>query len=40
MVGHIIGLKTHEAIIRNDHHFKRFIGVGLMVVSAIGLYRL
>ncbi len=40
MVGHIIGLKTHEAIIRNDHHFKRFIGVGLMVVSAIGLYRI
>jgi uncharacterized membrane protein YfcA len=40
MIGHIIGLKTHEAIIRNDHHFKRFIGVGLMVVSAIGLYRL
>lgn len=40
LVGHVIGLKTHEAIIRNDHHFKRFIGLGLMVVSAIGLYRL
>ncbi|NOR51877.1 MAG: TSUP family transporter [Gammaproteobacteria bacterium] len=40
LVGHIIGLKTHETIIRNDHHFKRFIGLGLMVVSAIGLYRL
>ena len=40
LVGHVIGLKTHEAIIRNDHHFKRFIGMGLMVVSVIGLYRL
>ena len=39
-VGHVIGLKTHDVILRNDQHFKRVIGVGLMVVSILGLWAL
>jgi len=39
-VGHVIGLKAHEAILANDSAFKRIIGAGLMVVSALGLAKL
>lgn len=37
-IGHIIGLKAHEAILRNDQLFKRWIGAGLVVVSGLGLW--
>jgi len=37
-IGHYIGLKTHEGIIRNDRLFKRWIGGGLLVVSSLGLW--
>lgn len=36
-VGHVLGLRAHEAITRNDLLFKRWIGGGLVVVSALGL---
>lgn len=36
-IGHIVGLKAHEAIIRNDSLFKRWIGGGLAIVSTLGL---
>lgn len=39
-IGHIIGLRVHDAILRNDHQFKRWIGAGLMVVSTLGLLKL
>ncbi len=39
-IGHIAGLKVHEAILRNDHRFKRCIGAGLFAVSALGLWNL
>ncbi len=39
-VGHFIGLKTHDAILRNDVVFKRFIGVMLIVVSGLALWNL
>ncbi|HEY0634312.1 MAG TPA: TSUP family transporter [Gammaproteobacteria bacterium] len=39
-IGHVIGLKTHEAIIRNDRLFKRWIGGGLLLVSGLGLSHL
>jgi len=39
-IGHVIGLKVHEAILRNDQQFKRWIGAGLMVVSTLGLWNL
>lgn len=39
-VGHALGLKAHDAIIRNDAHFKRWTGVGLMIVSGLGLLKL
>ncbi|HEY0722315.1 MAG TPA: TSUP family transporter [Gammaproteobacteria bacterium] len=39
-IGHFIGLKTHEAIIRNDRLFKQWIGSGLLLVSGLGLWRL
>lgn len=39
-IGHLIGLKTHDAIIKNDQLFKRWIGVGLIVVSLLGLWKL
>lgn len=39
-IGHVIGLKTHDAIIRNDRLFKRWIGGGLLLVSSLGLWDL
>lgn len=39
-IGHVIGLKAHETILRNDQRFKRWIGVGLILVSSLGLSQL
>ena len=36
-IGHILGLKAHNAIMRNDLLFKRWIGGGLIIVSVLGL---
>ncbi|WML90990.1 TSUP family transporter [Thiothrix lacustris] len=36
-IGHVLGLKTHAAITRNDITFKRWIGGGLAIVSTLGL---
>jgi len=39
-VGHFIGLKTHDMILRNDVVFKRVIGGMLVVVSGLALWNL
>lgn len=39
-IGHIAGLKAHDAILKNDSLFKRGIGLGLMAVSLLGLWAL
>lgn len=39
-IGHVLGLRTHDAILHNDAKFKRWIGAGLMVVSLLGLWKL
>jgi uncharacterized membrane protein YfcA len=39
-IGHVLGLKAHDTIIRNDLIFKRWIGGGLVVISALGLWNL
>lgn len=39
-IGHVLGLKAHDAIMRNDQNFKRWTGVGLMIVSGLGLLKL
>lgn len=39
-VGHVLGLKTHQAIMRNERSFKRWVGGGLVVVSLLGLVNL
>lgn len=39
-VGHYLGLRAHEAITRNDILFKRWVGGGLVIVSALGLLSL
>lgn len=39
-IGHVIGLKVHDAILRNDQQFKRWVGAGLMVISLLGLWNL
>lgn len=36
-IGHIIGLKTHDLILRNDVMFKRLIGGMLVIVSGLAL---
>jgi len=36
-IGHVIGLKTHDLILKNDEIFKRVIGGMLMVVCILGL---
>ena len=39
-VGHLIGLKTHDMILRNDVVFKRVIGAMLVIVSSMALVSL
>ncbi len=39
-IGHIAGLKVHEAIVQNDVLFKRWVGAGLAIVSGLGLWGL
>jgi hypothetical protein len=39
-IGHLVGLKTHDVIIKNDHRYKRWIGSGLLLVSILGLWKL
>lgn len=36
-IGHIIGLKTHNLILKNDQQFKRVIGAVLIIISVLGL---
>ena len=36
-IGHVIGLKMHTLIIKNDQLFKRIIGAVLIVISVLGL---
>ena len=37
-IGHVVGLRVHEAIVQNDVLFKRWVGTGLVVVSSLGLW--
>jgi uncharacterized membrane protein YfcA len=39
-IGHVMGLKAHQAITRNELLFKRWVGGGLVIVSALGLWSL
>lgn len=39
-IGHLLGLKVHEAVLRNDQLFKRWMGAGLLIVSGLGLWHL
>ncbi|MCW8986091.1 MAG: sulfite exporter TauE/SafE family protein [Gammaproteobacteria bacterium] len=36
-IGHVIGIKTHELILKNDQLFKQIIGGVLMIISLLGL---
>lgn len=36
-IGHFIGLKTHDYILKNDQEFKRVIGAVLIIISVLGL---
>lgn len=37
-VGHYLGLKAHDIIIKNDALFKRWMGGGVVIISALGLW--
>lgn len=37
-IGHFIGLKAHLAISKNDVIFKRWMGGGVVIISALGLW--
>jgi len=37
-IGHYLGLKAHDSIIKNDALFKRWMGGGVMFISALGLW--
>lgn len=39
-IGHVLGLKAHAVMARNDALFKRWLGAGLVVVSTLGLLKL
>ena len=36
-IGHIVGIKTHDLILKNDKQFKRIIGAALIIISLLGL---
>ncbi len=36
-IGHFLGLKAHQSIVKNDKTFKRWLGGGIVLVSALGL---
>lgn len=36
-IGHVIGLKAHDLILKNDRLFKQIIGAVLIVISVLGL---
>jgi len=38
-IGHFMGLKAHDFILRNDALFKRIVGGVLIVISCLGLYQ-
>lgn len=38
-IGHVIGLKFHDLILKNDQLFKRIIGGVLGIISSIGLWQ-
>jgi uncharacterized protein len=37
-IGHVIGLKAHVAISNHDVAFKRWMGGGVVIISALGLW--
>lgn len=37
-IGHVLGLKVHDAIAHNDRAFKRWMGGGVVIVSLLGLW--
>ncbi|MBD3671373.1 MAG: sulfite exporter TauE/SafE family protein [Gammaproteobacteria bacterium] len=39
-IGHVLGLRAHELILRNDALFKRMIGGVLVIISLLGLFQL
>ena len=38
-IGHVLGLKMHDRIMRNDQQFKRVIGGTLLLVCTLGLWK-
>lgn len=38
-IGHYMGLRAHNAISRNDVAFKRWMGGGVVIISAMGLWK-
>lgn len=39
-IGHVVGLRAHEFILRNDQLFKRATGAVLIIISSLGLISL
>jgi uncharacterized membrane protein YfcA len=39
-IGHVVGLRSHDYILRNDRMFRRVIGGVLFVICALGFWRL
>jgi hypothetical protein len=37
-IGHYLGLKAHDSIVKNDAIFKRWMGAGVIVISVLGLW--
>jgi hypothetical protein len=38
-IGHFLGLKLHKIIISNDQIFKKCIGISILLISLIGLFK-
>ena len=38
-IGHVFGLKMHDRIVEHDQQFKRLIGLVLLLVCSLGLWK-
>lgn len=39
-IGHAIGMRAHDALLENDRLFKRALGIAMIAIAAIGIWRL
>lgn len=39
-IGHVIGMRAHDVLLENDALFRRALGIAMIAIAAIGIWRL